>query len=184
MAVTFNKDILRPVFPQDAFLNWASLYGPEAATQTFVYGDVLEMNANYLQICGSPAGGAGNRLWGIALQSGNNAGVAGTYNIKYFPLLPGACAIVNCLAAAAANHVLAAADFGAQYELTRSATLVGGTDPGWYLNSAAAVTKSNTIVSFFGDQPTTSNYAQEGRVGDTNARVMISFQAAETAFTL
>lgn len=183
MAVTFNKDILRPIFPQDAFLNWAALYGPEGASQTFVYGDVLELASNYLQICGSPAGGASNRLWGIALQDGNN-GSAGANNIKYFPILPGACAHVNVLTTAAADFVLTAAQMGGQYELTRSATLVGGTDPGWYLNTALAVVKSNTIVSFFGDQPTTSSYAQEARVGDTNARVMICFQAAETAFTL
>lgn len=170
MAQTFTKRAMEPVVLDDAYLNFVALYAPEAATQTFVAGELLKMVAGGLTVAADPA----VTVWGLALEDAHNDGALGDHNLKYFPFMPGACVYANLLTGAAADYVLAATDMGQSYDGAYSATLVGGATPGWHLDQAASGANSAfQIVSFFGDETkAASGYGNEARVGDTNARVV------------
>jgi hypothetical protein len=183
MAQTWTKGPLVPVYPQGANLEFCSLYGPEGASQTFVVGDVLTVTSGYL-VLGAAA--AAVSIFGVAQQAGHNT-TAGTYNVQYAPVFPGMFIYANLLGTSAGDEVLAATDLGTAFELERSTTLVGGDSPGWYINGDATGTPAVKVVSFFADPtyaPVASIYANEARVGDTNARVMASIIAAQTGMTV
>lgn len=183
MAQTWTKGPLVPVYPQGANLEFCALYGPEGASQTFVIGDVLTVTSGYL-VLGAAAAAVAIR--GIAQEAGHNSS-AGTDNVKYAPVFPGMFVYANLLGGSAGDEVLAATDMGTAFELERSATLVGGATPGWYINGDATSTPAVKVVSFFADStyaPNASPYFNEARVGDTNARVLASIMAAQTEMTV
>jgi hypothetical protein len=180
MAQTFTKRAIVPVIPDDAYLNFVALYGPEGDSQTYVYGAlILKVADGGLNTCADPA----VTPWGVALEDAHNDGAVGDHNIKYFPLMPKACIYANLLTGAAADFVLTAANFGVAYDAAYSATLVGGADPGWHLDAAVSgATSAFKIISFLGDETIpASAYGNEARVGDTNARVTAMIVAEECA---
>lgn len=180
MAATFTKRQLVPVVPDDAYLSFVALYGPEGNSNTCVANDILTRAADGGLDLAATA--AAVTMWGIALEAGHNGATVGLYNIKYMPLFPGSCIYINLLGTAAADFVLLATNFGLSYEAERSTTLVGGADPGWYLNSQAAGASSGFLVIDFQGDETLANSTQGNRaaVGDTNARVKATIVSAET----
>ena len=183
---TWRKGPIVPVYPASNTLEFASFYGPEDATQTFVSGDVLKRVAGFLQVSASPATAA-QGIFGVAITVGNNDAVAGTHNARFAPIFPGMFLFGNLLMDAAANGTLAATDFGLSVNLERNANLLGAGKPGWYFNKQTVAQAVAKIVNFYGD-PTfmdpASPAAQQAKVGDINARVLACPLAAATAFTV
>ena len=168
MAKTFTTAALRVHSEEAPELQLVSRYAPEAASQTFKEGWPLKWNGSgYTAEWVNTSDAA---LMGFALSDGQNDSSAGDSQTEYVRCFPWVEIEANLLEASAANHVVVAADLGANADLLKSSTLLGASAPGWYLKTSAS---NNDCVVFDLKtsvvHPTAPSY--QPAVGDTNARV-------------
>jgi hypothetical protein len=130
--------------------------GKEAATQSFAVGDLLVRSTNQIALCGAdPAA-----IVGVAEKAASGVTDA------LCPFAENQFDLVwegNVLEAAAANHVIAAADIGAAYGVAREATLKQ-----WYIDQSDTTALRVRILAL----------APGSELGDTNARVLFKFIAS------
>jgi len=137
--------------------------GPEAATQTFLKGDLVTYSSGYLQECGADP----SLIAGVALDAGGNTTSAGDQQCSYMPLAGNV--FKATLAQAAANTTSAATDIGKKYGVIvrTAAPLV------WVVDSSETSSTRCVILNWV--TPTISL--------DINARVYISFFNANDQLT-
>jgi hypothetical protein len=168
MAKTFDTAALRVHSEEAPELQLVSRYAPEAASQTFKEGWPLKWNGSGFTAEWVNASNA--LLMGFALSDGQDDAAAGTSHTEYVRCFPWVEIEGNLLEASAADHVVVAADLGANADLLKGANLLGTGVAGWYLKTAASnddcvVFDLRTSVV----HPTVLAY--QPAVGDTNARV-------------
>lgn len=165
MAKTYPKQALAVSIPSDAWLGYNTRYVPEGASQTFVSSSPLVFSSGYLVVGATPT----TAIAAFALQAGSNT-TAGAVNVPVLPVYNGVVIFANFLGAAAADNVIAAADLGGSFDLDLSATLLGASSPGWYIEDGAA-SACIKITSFASDYIFPNISETVAVVGDTNARV-------------
>jgi hypothetical protein len=137
---------------------------PEGATQTWPAGSPVAISSGLAVVFVAPTTA---KLAGFALSEGHNlaAGQDAEVVLARSPVE----VEVSFLGAAAADNVLAAADYGSKFDLLSSATLINSADPGWYLSDATA-DPALRITQF---PPIRVPNSENSRTtaGDTNARV-------------
>jgi hypothetical protein len=164
MAIV-SSDYLRPARRLGLNAN-PVMTGPEAASQTFVKGDVLINSSGYLaQASADPVA----NIVGVAIEDGHNDSSAGTSDIKYTPAIPGMIfkGVVHN-ASSASLAVIAATDRFTRYGLARSSTANV-----WYIDKteSSSAKKTVTIVDF------------DEAVSTTNGTVYFVFNTINTATT-
>ena len=168
MAKTYVKQSLRVIAPSDSYVSLIERRLPEGASQTFPIGAPLKLASGLAVVWVSVADAP---LAAISLEAGHNTTgreVACIYANTDIEIE------ANFLGSAAADNVLAAADFGTDFDLASSSTLIGGADPGWYIADTTvgpAVCMSNYRVN----QQIPNSEVMLAEAGDTNARVRAKF---------
>jgi hypothetical protein len=104
----------------------------------------------------------------------------------YIPAYAGLVRVeANFLGAAAADNVLAAADYFLARDMLKSATLIGGATAGWYISDAAAsVSVKITSFEHSASAALPDNLESRAYVGDTNARVVADILASACELTI
>src|SRR5262245_14573368 len=133
MAVTHVKNRLEVIVHDATMLESITREWPEGASQTFLAGAPLKLVSGLALKFVTPTDG---KLAGFALSDGHN--VASGASVTVIPAFPHIEIECNFLGAAAADNVLAAADFGNKFDLLESTTLIGGDTAGWYISDATA----------------------------------------------
>lgn len=167
MAKTFTKGALGFGMPGDSYLEYAVLYSPEAASQTFLTASPVIWSSGYLAIASTDPV---TSLIGFSLQAGSNV-AAGSATTKWIPCYAGLKVFGNFLGAAAADNTLAAADLGTTRDLTVLASNY------WYILDAGAA-PGVIITSFASDQRVPNNSETVAVAGDTNARITVEVLAS------
>lgn len=129
----------------------------EAATQTYVQGEVVFLSGGY---CTEIAGDTPSQILGVAGQAANNDAVANTHETSVFLAQPSTVFEANLLATGLADYVLTAADVGKYVGIQRDTT-----NSKVYLNVTPPNGGANVRACIIGIDTRTS------AVGDTNARV-------------
>lgn len=175
MAKTFTKrnwrvfDETAPVYSYDV------VYLPEAATQTFVEGAPLSMDAD-----GHVSQWSSGAIYAFALEAGHNATADGDSSVKAVLATTDLTIEANFLASAAADNALAAADLGDSFDIAVSATLEGTGKPGWYVQDTTAGVRVR-MVQFNSTQTLGTQDDYKPAAGDTNARCYFKLLQAATA---
>lgn len=159
MAKTFTKGALGFGMPGDSYLEYAVLYSPEAASETFLTAAPVKWASGYLTAGTSQC----VALTGFSLNAASNT-TAGAVNTKWIPCYAGLKVFGNFLGSAAADNVLAAADLGGSFGLALL------TSTYWYFIDDTG-TPGVIITSFESDQRVPNNSSVIAVAGDTNARV-------------
>lgn len=169
MAVTFAKEGLAIGAPHDGTLSYATRDLPEGATQTFVEGAPVVITAGLVVQAADPV----TAINGIATAAADNVATGGIS--KVCSLTPRDREIyATLLGAADADHVLVAADLGADVGIA----LAAGAGPGGSDIWTAQIGGTGASVSSFqGDQVPKDRTDSRAQVGDTNARVLIIVDA-------
>lgn len=165
MAKTFAKSALSVVIPSDAYLGFASRHALEGSTQTFVSSAPVVLTAGYIVAAANPA----TAVYGFALEAGHNI-TQGTQQIKFLPCYHGLEINANFLGSAAADNDIVVADWGLAVRIALSATLLGASSPGWYLEDTGS-TQAAKISDFKSDVLVPNSSETRAFAGDTNARV-------------
>lgn len=127
---------------------------PEAANQTFKWGDLVYMNGGYLTICGAdPAS-----VLGIAKQDGHNT-TAGLYKDDVLLITHDTLILMQVHHGTPANAVIEAADLMADYGIAVSGNI-------WYVDKEETTNKRVRIIEFYDE------------LGTLNGRVAVQFLAA------
>lgn len=157
---TIPEAICRAVQTKDGSAP-AILHQPEAATQTFVKGEVVFMSAGYLNEIASntPA-----LIYGVAADDGSNSASGGTSSAPECPvfLADDDTLFEANVKQSGSDHVLAATDLGVPMGIYRDTG-----DSKIYLD---ADVKAGTGVRVF-----THRVARGTAIGDTNGRVLFNF---------
>ena len=153
MAKTFTKGALGFGMPGDSYLEYAVLYSPEAASQTFLTASPVIWSSGGIAVTATDPSTA---LIGFSLQAGSNV-AAGAATTKWIPCYAGLKVFGNFLGAAAA-------DLGTTRDLTVLASNY------WYILDAGAA-PGVIITSFYSDQRVPNNSETVAVAGDTNARI-------------
>ena len=164
MANTWGKAALDIVVPDSEFLALITREAPEGASQTFPAFSPTKIASGLHAVFVNPTDGL---LAAFAVIAGQNTTGA---NTKIVRAVQGVEIEANFLGAAAADNVLAAADYGGKFDLLSSSTLIGGASAGWYISDATA-DPSVRISAFKTSHPLPNVVATDPAVGDTNARV-------------
>lgn len=148
MAIV-SADYIRPA-RRLGLGNTPVMTGPEAASQTFVKGDILINASGYLQ---QAAADPVANIVGVAVEDGHNDSSAGSSNIKYVPAIPGIVFKGVVHHSTASSAVNAATDRFTRYGLARSSTANV-----WYIDKSesSSAKKTVTIVDFEDDASTTN----------------------------
>ena len=165
MAKTYPKRSLGVRLEDHPVLSYAARHEPEGALQTFPAGSPVMFSGGFVVEAANPVAA----MLGLAIEAGKNA-PAGTRLTKFIPAIDGVLVYGNLLAAAAADRVLAAADLGASYRLSKDPALLGAGKPGWYIEATATTTASK-VVSFRSDLIVPNEPKDRAEPGDTNPRV-------------
>lgn len=163
MAITHDKAALKIVRPDAVMLELITREWPEGASQTFVKYSPLALSSG-LAIAFVAPGTAKLAAW--ALTDGHNTTGA---SVSVVLATPEVEIEANFLGAAAADNVLAAADFGGKFDIDVSATLLGASSPGWYIKDATA--DPTVRITQFPPVAKANSSTVRTAAGDTNARV-------------
>lgn len=163
MAITQDKAALKIVRPDAVMLELITREWPEGASQTFVKYSPLALSSGLAIAFVAPTTAL---LAGFALSDGHNSTGA---SVSVVLAVPEVEIEANFLGAAAADNVLAAADFGGKFDLLASATLLGAASPGWYISDATA--DPSVRISQFPPIAKANQAEVRTAAGDTNARV-------------
>lgn len=136
----------------------------EAATQTFVKGEVVFISGAFVTELASDAPAA---ILGVAAQDAHNDAVAGTHDVSVFMAQAETVFTGNMVTTALADYVLLAADQARQAALIRDTV-----NNKVHLNAAITTQAGGGRVYVIGVDGKTS------AVGDTNARVKFVFGGA------
>jgi hypothetical protein len=166
MGKSFPKRPLGVRLEDNPVLSYAARWEQEAANQTYPGGSPVVINAGFIEEAANPA----TSVLGFAIEAGHTNPVAGASLAKFLPAIGGLVFYGNLLNAAAANHSLVAADFGASYRIAKSATLLGVGKPGWYIEATGTSTACK-VISFRADLIVPNEPKDRAEVGDVNARV-------------
>ena len=163
MAETWDKGPLRLFSLSNSFLSLVERRVPEGASQTFVTHAPLKIVSG---LAVEWTSGTDIAFW----SAGDGRNTTGADAMVYFAT-PELGIEANFLGSAAADNVLAAADFGTAFDLAKSATLLGTGKPGWYLQDStssvmARICQFHCEMALPNKLPTLRPTA-----GDTNARV-------------
>jgi hypothetical protein len=162
MAFTWPKRSMTAVLPTNSYLSLAERRVPEAASQTYPTGALLNYSS------GLYAKWSSGDLAALSCQEGQNT--SGAFTNVYL-LFPGIELEANFLGSAAADNVLAAADHGTAFDIAEGANLLGTGEAGWYVQDSTSATKVRII---FGGEGCVHNPQAETSyvtAGDTNAIV-------------
>lgn len=132
MAITQDKAALKVVRPDAVMLELITREWPEGASQTFVKYSPLALSSGLAIAFVAPATA---KLAAWALTDGHNTTGA---SVSVALAVAEVEIEANFLGAAAADNILAAADFGEKFDLLASSTLLGASSPGWYISDATA----------------------------------------------
>jgi hypothetical protein len=166
MAVTWGKAPLVPIVESNSFLSLIERYIPEGASQTFPVGSPLKMASGLAVAFVAPSDAD---LAAFSLEAGhNNSGSTARVVLAY----PGVEFEANFLGSAAADNIIAAADFaGAGFDLATDANLLGTGLAAWYLQDSTSSVAAR-ISALRADRGIPANSTQsQPAIGDTNARV-------------
>jgi hypothetical protein len=134
---------------------------PEAASQSFVKGDLVYLASGYLTLCGADP----TAILGIALEDAHN-GSAGAYQIMVSLITAQTIVFMSVYHSTAANDKIEAVDMGTLYEIDKP---VAGT---WRVDKTATTATRVRIIQFVDDVG-----SLKGRVGclffTTNARTWL-----------
>lgn len=174
MATTHIKQRL-DVVQDDAMLSLITRQLPEGASQTFVLNAPVAIASGYVVVFVAPTTA---KLAGFAMSDGHNS-AAGTDSVDVVLAVPGITKIeANFLGSAAADNVLAAADFGSKFDLASSSTLINGDSPGWYI--ADTTSDPSVRICQFPPMRVANTTQVRTAAGDTNARVYATPIATKT----
>lgn len=166
MAKTFLKMPLRVGIPSDAFLNYAKVYEPLGASQTFLAGAPVVWSSGYIvEGAQTPA----TAVDAFALKAATS-GSAGAYQIPVLPCYHGLNVFANFLGAAGADNTLAAADLGNDFQLYYTATAGPGSTPLWFILDSSSGSEAVVMTSFYSDEQVPNQSETLAVAGDTNAR--------------
>lgn len=157
---TVTKDIIRQA--QSTVGGTPAPYSfNEAATQTFVKGEVLFLSGGYATEIASDTPAV---ILGVAGQPAHNDAVAGTHVVSVFLAEATNIYVANLLATGLADYVITAADIGKyvgiQRDTANSKVYLNVTPPNGGANVRAVILRIDDRTSAF---------------GDTNARVLFKF---------
>ncbi len=165
MAKTYTKQALRPIEPSNVYGSLVERKLPEGASQTFPPGSPLKLASGLAIVFVSASDGP---IAAISTESGHNT--ASGSEIMCVIAHPNLEIEANFLGSAAADNVLAAADFGGDFDLATSTTLIGGADAGWYIQDSTS-SVSVTMMNYRVNQLSPTSNVMLAEAGDTNARV-------------
>lgn len=165
MAQTFTKQALRPIEPSNPYCSLVERRLPEGASQTFPPGSPLKLASGLAIVFVSASDGP---IAAISVESGHNT--ASGSEIACIIAHPNLEIEANFLGSAAADNVLAAADFGSDFDLASSSTLINSADAGWYIQDSTS-SVSVTMMNYRVNQISPTTNALLAAAGDTNARV-------------
>lgn len=159
---TWLKRPMRAVLPTNSWMSLLERRLPEADSQTFPVGAPLKNSSGLIAVWDS------GDILGLSATAGQNT--TGDIFTQVYLLVPGIEIEANFLGSAAADNVLAAGDVHGKFDIAASATLLGASSAGWYIQDST----SATMVRICDLPPSTANpQGLESRVavGDTNAIV-------------
>jgi hypothetical protein len=163
MAI-FTKQALRVHNNHDPYLSVLFREALEGAGQTFLEDWPLKIAAGLYVEWVNPGDAD---IAAFAAQA-----ATGTTSEKIVVILAEPSKILveaNFLGAAGIDNALAQADFGISRDLEKLATLINGTDPGWYIEDAAAAAAVKIQSPRNAAHGVTTE--SDAVAGDTNARV-------------
>jgi hypothetical protein len=155
---TITKDILQAVV-QLTGDSPPTISGLEAASQTFVAGEIVFWNAGYIT---EIAGDTPTAIYGVAAEPAHNDATAGTHLVSVYLALETQLFAGNVLSTSLADRTLLQTDIGRVMGIQRDTT-----NSMTYLNA--------TIVGGASGRVFTHKVARGTAIGDTNGRVLFNF---------
>lgn len=166
MAQTWPKVPMTAMMPSNSFMSLVERRVPEAASQTWNVGALLNYSSGLYQKWSS------GDIAAIACQDGQNT--TGAFTNVYL-IVPGVELQANFLGSAAADNVLAAADHGGAFDVAEGANLLGTGVAGFYVQDSTSAAKVRIL---FGTEGVGGLECSAGdrtqtyvAAGDTNAIV-------------
>lgn len=132
MATTWPYRPMRAVLPSNSYLSLVERRVPEAASQTFCVGALLNYSSGLYQKWSS------GDLAALSCMEGQNT--TGAFTNVYL-LVPGVELEANFLASSAANNTLAAADHGTAFDVAEDSDLLGTSEPAFYIQDTTSAVK-------------------------------------------